>query len=139
VHTCPGGDRDSTHSADVDYAELLPSLFELKAGNFYVALAGEPDPARVLSMIRDYRKPDQRVFVGVVSPIDPHIDTPQEVRDRVLAAAKYVPADRLGTTDDCGFSPFCDDATTTRETAFAKIRARVEGTALAARDLFGGR
>ncbi|HLM68202.1 MAG TPA: hypothetical protein VK358_11775, partial [Longimicrobium sp.] len=23
VHTCPGGDRDSTHSADVDYAELL--------------------------------------------------------------------------------------------------------------------
>ena len=30
VHTCPGGDRDSTHSADVDYAELLPSLFELQ-------------------------------------------------------------------------------------------------------------
>ncbi|HUE88115.1 MAG TPA: hypothetical protein VMO26_18740 [Vicinamibacterales bacterium] len=25
VHTCPGGDRDSTHSAEVDYAELLPS------------------------------------------------------------------------------------------------------------------
>src|ERR1700687_1867075 len=32
VHTCPGGDRDSTHSADVDYAELLPRLFELRAG-----------------------------------------------------------------------------------------------------------
>lgn len=43
VHTCPGGDRDSTHSADVDYAELLPSLFELKVGNFYIALAGEKD------------------------------------------------------------------------------------------------
>src|SRR5688572_18583917 len=27
VHTCPGGDRDSTHSADVDYSEMLPSLF----------------------------------------------------------------------------------------------------------------
>jgi 5-methyltetrahydropteroyltriglutamate--homocysteine methyltransferase len=37
VHTCPGGDRDSTHSADVDYAELLPSLFELKVGHFYRA------------------------------------------------------------------------------------------------------
>src|SRR5262249_8261623 len=23
IHTCPGGDCDSTHSADVDYAELL--------------------------------------------------------------------------------------------------------------------
>ena len=46
MHTCPGGDRDSTHSADVDYAELLPSLFQLKAGNFYIALAGETGPRR---------------------------------------------------------------------------------------------
>ena len=137
VHTCPGGDRDSTHSADVDYAELLPSLFELKAGNFYVSLAGERDRARVLQIIRDHLKPDQRVFVGVVSPIDPRIDTPEEVRDRVLEAAKYIPLDQLGTTDDCGFSPFCDDTTTTRETAFAKIRARVAGTALAAQSIEG--
>ncbi|HKI30142.1 MAG TPA: 5-methyltetrahydropteroyltriglutamate--homocysteine methyltransferase, partial [Actinomycetota bacterium] len=43
VHTCPGGDQDSTHSADVDYAELLPSLFQLEVGNFYIALAGEKD------------------------------------------------------------------------------------------------
>src|SRR5260221_4573117 len=54
VHTCPGNDLDSTHSADVDYAELLPSLFELKAGNFYIALAGEPDPPHVLQIIRKH-------------------------------------------------------------------------------------
>jgi 5-methyltetrahydropteroyltriglutamate--homocysteine methyltransferase len=131
VHTCPGGDRDSTHSADVDYASLLPSLFELKAGSFYVALAGERDRARVLGMIRKYRKPEQRVFVGVVAPIDPRIETPEEVRDRVLQALEYIPLNRLGTTDDCGFSPFCDDTSTSRDTAFAKIRARVAGTALA--------
>ena len=135
VHTCPGGDRDSTHSADVDYAELLPSLFELKAGNFYVALAGEPDRVRVLKIIRKYLKPDQRVFVGVVAPIDPHVESAEEVRDRILEAAGYIPVGQLGTTDDCGFSPFCDDLSTTREKAFAKIRARVEGTALAARKL----
>ncbi len=137
VHTCPGADRDSTHSGDVDYAELLPSLFELKAGNFYVALAGEKDPVRVLKIIRDYLKPGQRVFVGVVSPIDPRVDTPEEVRDRVLQAAEYIPVEQLGTCDDCGFSPFCDDTTTTREIAFAKIRARVQGTALAAAALGG--
>ena len=132
VHTCPGADRDSTHSADVDYAQLLPSLFELKAGNFYIALAGEKDPERVLQIIRDYLKPDQRAFVGVIAPIDPRIETPEEVRDRVLTAAKYIPLPQLGTTDDCGFSPFSDDTSTSRETAFAKIRARVLGTALAA-------
>ncbi len=138
VHTCPGSDRDSTHSGEVDYADLLPSLFELMVGNFYIALAGERDRVRVLRIIRRYMKEDQRVFIGVVSPIDPRIETPEEVRDRVLEAAQYIPVGQLGTTDDCGFSPFCDDISTTRDTAFAKIRARVLGTALASEILGGG-
>lgn len=133
VHTCPGGDLDSTHSADIDYAELLPSLFELHAGNFYIALAGERDPVRVLKIIRQYMKPNQRIFAGVTGPIDPRVETPEEVRDRVVQAAKYIPVEQLGTTDDCGFSPFSDDTSTSRDTAFAKIRSRVLGTALAAR------
>src|SRR4030088_1813715 len=131
VHTCPGNDHDSTHSADVDYSELLPSLFELKAGQFYIALAGEAGRRRVLTIIRKYLKPGQRVFVGVVAPIDPRVETPEEVRDRVLEASQYIPIEQLGTTDDCGFSPFSDDTSTSRDTAFAKIQARVLGTALA--------
>jgi len=127
VHTCPGSDRDSTHSGDIDYAELLPSLFQLKAGNFYIALAGESDRVRTLKIIRQHMKADQRVFVGVISPIDPRVETAEEVRDRVLEAARYIPVEQLGTTDDCGFSPFCDDTSTTRDTAFEKIRARVLG------------
>ena len=135
VHTCPGGDRDSTHSAEVDYADLLPSLFQLKVTNFYIALAGEKDRRQVLKMIRQYVKPEHHVFVGVVNPIDPRVETAEEVCDRVLEAAEYIPLDQLGTTDDCGFSPFSDDTSTTRETAFAKIRARVEGTTLASKRL----
>src|SRR4030088_128820 len=138
VHTCPGNDLDSTHSADVDYAELLPSLFELKAGNFYIALAGEPDRRHVLKIIRKHLRPDQRIFVGVIAPINPNIETPEEVRDRVLEASEYIPIEQLGTTDDCGFSPFSDDSSTTRDTAFAKIQARVLGTILAEK-LIGGR
>jgi 5-methyltetrahydropteroyltriglutamate--homocysteine methyltransferase len=137
IHTCPGADCDSTHSADVDYAELLPSLFELEAGNFYISLAGEPDRVRVLKIIKHYLKPNQRAFVGVVSSIHPRIETPEEVRDRVLEAAEYIPLEQLGTTDDCGFSPFSDDTSTSRETAFEKIRARVKGTQLAAKILGG--
>ena len=133
VHTCPGNDFHATHSADVDYAELLPSLFELKAGNFYVALAGEPDRRHVLKIIRKYRKPDRRIFVGVIAPNDPRVETPEDVRDRVLEASEYIPIEQLGTTDDCGFSPFFDNTSTSRDTAFAKIQARVRGTALAAK------
>jgi methionine synthase II (cobalamin-independent) len=133
IHTCPGNDFDSTHSADVDYAELLPSLFEVKAGNFYIALSAEGDRRHVLKIIRKYLKPDQRIFVGVIAPSNPHIETPEEVRDRVLEASEYIPIEQLGTTDDCGFSPFSDNTSTTRDTAFAKIKARVLGTALAAK------
>jgi 5-methyltetrahydropteroyltriglutamate--homocysteine methyltransferase len=106
-------------------------LFELQAGNFYVALAGEQDRGRVLQIIGKYLKPNQRVFVGVVAPINPRIETPEEVRDCVLEAAAFIPLEQLGTTDDCGFAPFSDDVSTSRETAFAKIRARVVGTDLA--------
>ena len=82
-------------------------------------------------------KPHHTVFVGVVAPIDPRVETPEEIRDRILEAAKFIPANQLGTTDDCGFSPFCDDTSTTREKAFAKIRARILGTALASQVLGG--
>jgi len=138
VHTCPGGDRDSTHSADVDYSEFLPLLFQLNVGYFCIALSGEKDRVKVLKIIKQNMQPDQQVFVGVVAPIDPHIDTPEEVRDRVLEAAKYIPIGQLGTTDDCGYAPFSDDTSTSRDTAFAKIRSRVEGTALAADLIAGG-
>jgi 5-methyltetrahydropteroyltriglutamate--homocysteine methyltransferase len=135
VHTCPGGDQDSTHSLDVDYADLLPGLFALDVGAVYVQLASEPEPDRVLAVIAAHARPEQRIFVGVTDPVDPVAETADQVRDRVLRAAGHIPPDRLGTCDDCGFAPFADDVSTSRETAWAKVRARIEGTALAAAQL----
>jgi 5-methyltetrahydropteroyltriglutamate--homocysteine methyltransferase len=135
MHTCPGGDHDSTHSADVDYSGLLPSLFRLNAGRFYIQLASEPDRRRVLKAVRELLKPGQVLFVGVTDPINPKVETSEEVRDRVLEAAELIPVELLGTTDDCGFSPFADDTSTSREIAFAKIKSRVEGTAMASKAL----
>lgn len=130
----PGGGAAEAH---VDYAELLPALFEIRAGSFYIAMAGQPDPARVLRIARDYARPEQRVFVGVVDPLDPGVESAQQVRDRVLLAAEYLGPHRLGTTDDAGFAPFFDDVSVSRATAFAKLRARVEGTRLASALLEG--
>lgn len=135
VHSCPGGDKDSTHSADIDYAGLLPALFRMNVRNFFVELAGEADPERVLAILGEHATGDRRVFVGVIDPINPRIETPRVVHDRVLHAARHIDVEHLGTTDDCGFSPFGDDTSTSRDTAFAKIRARVEGTALASEEL----
>jgi 5-methyltetrahydropteroyltriglutamate--homocysteine methyltransferase len=131
VHTCPGGDKDSTHSADVDYEELLPGLFRMNVNTFYVQLASEADRAHVLRILGDLATDDRRIFVGVTDPIDPRVETPEEVRDRVLEAARFIDPSHLGTTDDCGFSPFGDDTSTSRDTAFGKIQARITGTAMA--------
>ncbi len=131
MHTCPGGDQDSTHSADVDYASLLPGLFRLDVDTFYVQLASEPDRERVLRLLAEHAGGGRRIFVGVIDPIDPRVETPEVVRDRVLEAARFIDPQHLGTTDDCGFSPFGDDASTSRDTAFAKIRSRIVGTAMA--------
>ena len=89
----------------------------------------------MLGILREHSRPEQRIFVGVVDPIDPRVESPEEIRDRVLEAAEFIAPERLGTTDDCGFSPFGDDLSTARDTAFAKIRARVLGTAMAEREL----
>ena len=135
ARTCPGGDHDSTHSADISYSDLLPLLFELHAGNFYLEYAGEKNKKEVLKAIKQSAKPDQRIFIGVTDVLNPRIETPEEVRDTILEAAQVIPASNLGTTDDCGFSPFADDTSTAREIAFAKIRSRIEGTALAEKKL----
>src|SRR6202041_3584042 len=135
VHVCPGGDHDSTHSADVDYSGLLPDLFELQAGRFYLQMASESDKRRLYPMIKQLANAKQLIFIGVIDPIHPTVETAAQVRDRILEAASFLPVEQLGTTDDCGFAPFADDISTARDTAFKKIQARVEGTELASREL----
>jgi 5-methyltetrahydropteroyltriglutamate--homocysteine methyltransferase len=107
----------------------------MNVGRFYLQMASEPDRKRVLRLISQLLRPHQVVFVGVIDPIHPVVEAAVQVRDRVLEAASILPIAQLGTTDDCGFSPFADDTSTARDIAFSKIRARVEGTALAAREL----
>jgi 5-methyltetrahydropteroyltriglutamate--homocysteine methyltransferase len=131
IHSCPGGDHDSTHSADVDYGELLPELFQLDAGNFYLTFAGEQDKPSVLKFIKASLRPGQRVFLGVTNVLDPRIETPEEVAKMLIDASKTIRPDQLGSCDDCGFSPFADDRSTDREIAFAKIKSRVLGTQIA--------
>src|ERR1700760_3334342 len=144
VHTCPGGDRDSVHSADVPYSALLPSLFELNAGYFMMQCRSERDRESVYKLVGEHSRDDangvpQVVFVGVINPQNPRVESAQEVCDELVAAAKHIPKERLGATDDCGFSPFSIDekplhgsADYARDVAFQKIANRVEGTKMAA-------
>jgi methionine synthase II (cobalamin-independent) len=147
IHTCPGGDCDSTHSADVDYADLLPSMFKMNAGYFLIQLASEKDKERVYKLIGEHSRKDangvpQVAFIGVINPQNPRVETPQEVCDDLVLASKYIPKERLGATDDCGFSPFSIDVKpkhgspdAARDIAFQKIKSRIEGARMASEKL----
>lgn len=147
IHTCPGGDCDSTHSADVDYAELLPTMFKMNAGYFLMQLASESDKERVYKLIGKHSREDangipQVCFIGVIDPLSPQVETAQEVCDDLMLASKHIPKERLGSTDDCGFSPFSKDMKpkhgspdVARDIAFQKIAARIEGTRMASEKL----
>ena len=147
VHTCPGGDRDSVHSADVPYSDLLPSMFGINAGYFLIQLASERDKDPVYRLIGENLRTDadgvtQMAYIGVINPLNPRVESPEEVRDALVRAASFIPKEQLGATDDCGFSPFSIDEKPShgspefaRETAWQKISNRVAGTRLAAEKL----
>ena len=147
IHTCPGGDRDSVHSADVPYANLLPEMFRINAGYFLIQMAGEREKDPVLALIGQHLRDDadgvaQTAYIGVINPLNPRVESPQEVADQLIRAANHIPKEQLGSTDDCGFSPFSIDEKPNhgspdhaRDVAFQKIRNRVEGTRMAAEKL----
>jgi methionine synthase II (cobalamin-independent) len=147
IHTCPGGDRDSVHSADVPYNDLLPSMFSMNAGYFLIQMKSERDKDSVYKSIGENLRSDadgvaQMAYVGVINPGNPRVESAEEVHDQLVAAANFIPKERLGATDDCGFSPFSIDEKPNhgspdyaRDVAFQKIKNRVEGTKMAAEKL----
>ncbi|GAA4746419.1 5-methyltetrahydropteroyltriglutamate--homocysteine methyltransferase [Actinomycetospora chibensis] len=147
IHTCPGGDRDSVHSADVPYNNLLPEMFTINAGYFLIQLASEREKDPVYSSIGKNLRTDadgvtQMAYIGVINPGNPRVESADEVAGRLVRAADFIPAEQLGSTDDCGFSPFSIDEKPNhgspdyaRDVAFQKITNRVEGTRRAAEKL----
>jgi len=147
IHTCPGGDCDSVHSKDVPYEKLLSKMFQLNAGYFLIQCASEDDKENVYKLCGEYSREDadgvaQVCFMGVINPLSPNVETAEQVRDDLLLAAKHIPKERLGATDDCGFSPFSRDVKPAhgspdfaRDVAMQKITARVEGARMASEEL----
>ena len=80
--------------------------------------------------------------MGVINPMNPAVETAEHVCSELLAAAEHIPVERLGATDDCGFSPFSRDVKPkqgspdfARDVAMQKIAALLEGTRMASGEL----
>src|SRR3954454_22114374 len=105
IHTCPGGDRDSVHSADVPYNNLLGSMFDINAGYFLIQLASERDKDPVFESIGKHLRTDadgvtQMAYIGSTVTQSPRVESPQEIANNLIRAANFIPKQQLGSTDD---------------------------------------
>jgi 5-methyltetrahydropteroyltriglutamate--homocysteine methyltransferase len=71
------------------------------------------------------------VIFGVISMGDPQPETPETVAARIRGALERIPPERLIPAPDCGMKYI------PRDTAFAKLKALAEGTAVVRRELTG--
>jgi 5-methyltetrahydropteroyltriglutamate--homocysteine methyltransferase len=102
---------------------FLPQLEASSASQISIEAA---QPRLDLGVLRDLSK---TLLVGVLDLGTDAIETPQEVANRIRAALKHVPAERLQVAPDCGMKYL------TRESAFGKLKALAEGAAIVRSEL----
>ena len=102
---------------------FLPQLEASSASQISIEAA---QPRLDLGVLRDLSK---TLMVGVLDLGTDAIETPQEVANRIRAALKHVPAERLQVAPDCGMKYL------TRESAFGKLKALAEGAAIVRSEL----
>ncbi len=73
--------------------------------------------------------PSKKIMLGVIDLNDPTRETPELVAARLRAALKVLPASRIVVAPDCGMKYL------SREVAFAKLKAMVDGTRIVRAEL----
>jgi 5-methyltetrahydropteroyltriglutamate--homocysteine methyltransferase len=102
---------------------FLPQLADTTAAQISIEAA---QPRLDLAVLKPIGK---TIMVGVIDLGSPQVETPQEVADRIRAALKHVPAERLVLAPDCGMKYL------TREAAVGKLRSLAEGAAIVRKEL----
>jgi 5-methyltetrahydropteroyltriglutamate--homocysteine methyltransferase len=73
--------------------------------------------------------PSKKIILGVIDLNDPKPETPELVAQRLRAALKVLPADRVVVAPDCGMKYL------SREVAFAKLKAMADGARMVRAEL----
>ena len=74
---------------------------------------------------------NKKIAIGVVNHRDLQVERPEQVADLIRRALKYIPAERLILSSDCGFGR----EGMSRRIAFFKMIAIVRGTNIVRREL----
>jgi 5-methyltetrahydropteroyltriglutamate--homocysteine methyltransferase len=125
VHLCHAH-FDRRHSTKGPYNLIIGALGQMNVDRFAIELA-TPD-AGGIDVLKDF--PASKVLgLGVIDHTDTHVETPEEVVDRVERAMEFVPHERITLNPDCGFAPSSRNPMDFDE-AYLKLKAMCRGAAL---------
>ncbi|MFQ5909002.1 MAG: hypothetical protein ACE5JE_09315 [Thermoplasmata archaeon] len=119
-----------THICYSDYRRLYPYALEMKrCSQFAWEVANREDPEgdgfAPLRLLKEYDD-DREIAVGVLDVHVNRVETPEEIRDKLLRSAEI-----LGDPTRILANPDCGLRTRTWDVAYAKLRNMVEGARMA--------
>jgi 5-methyltetrahydropteroyltriglutamate--homocysteine methyltransferase len=106
---------------------FLPELEQSAARQVSIETAQPTLDCAVLAKL-----PSKTIMLGVLDLSDNTVETPEIVAQRIRRALPYVPAERIVVAPDCGLKYL------SREVAFAKMRAMVEGATIVRKEVGKG-
>ena len=124
VHLCFG--YAAAVSSKPSGYSFLPQLADTAAVQISIEAA---QPRLDLAVLRELK--NKTVMLGVIDLGTEQVETPQTVAERIRAALKVVPAEKLVLAPDCGMKYL------TREAAIGKLQALAEGATIVRRELKG--
>lgn len=110
------------------YRPLFPHVLDMRASQLALEFANRE--LAELNLWQEFPS-DKELAAGLVDVKNYYVETPEDVAQRIRVALKYVPAEKLTITPDCGFSQ------TARWAARGKLKAMVEGARIVRRELSG--
>ncbi len=130
LHVC-WGNYEGPHVHDIPLSRILPVV--LRARPMALVIEGaNPRHEHEWEVWRYQRLPDDKVLVpGVIDTSTNYVEHPELVSQRVVRYANLVGRDRVIAGTDCGFGTFAGFGPVHPEIAWAKLRALVEGAAIA--------
>jgi 5-methyltetrahydropteroyltriglutamate--homocysteine methyltransferase len=135
LHVC-WGNYGGPHNMDIPLRDIIEPILGADAGFIYVE-GGNPRHEHEWRVFEEVPLPEEKsIVLGVIDTKSNVIEHPRVVADRIVRVANVIGRERVIAATDCGFDTFIRYSIVAPGVAWLKLRALVEGAAIATEELF---
>ena len=104
------------------YDKVADILFKIPVDAFFVEFDNDKSGIfKSLSYVEN-----QKVVLGLINPLSPHLEDKEMIKRRIREVARYVPMEQICLSTQSGFAPFDDTSLISEEEQWEKIKWIVE-------------